>query len=193
MKFVQELYRYIAKEVYGKYTFEMGEHTVDFAEEWAEVDFSSVIEKEFGVDRATYFAATWNVSPEKYIEPNDDARAVLSALEGRCAVLTEAPRVWAEAALRFLNVYELVQDMLFTGEPDIRKPSIEVFNQVGTVLGGPFDSIYSVGDQEESDIIFARAAGMKTIMVGDEETSADFCVRNVQEILGLPIDVHGES
>ena len=33
MKFVQELYRHIAKEVYGKYTFEIGDHTIDFCGE----------------------------------------------------------------------------------------------------------------------------------------------------------------
>src|SRR3989344_4360521 len=43
MKFVQELYRYIAKETYKKYTFEIGDHTVDFAEEWKEIDFSELI------------------------------------------------------------------------------------------------------------------------------------------------------
>ncbi len=146
---------------------------------------SLAVEKEFGVERMTYFAATWNVPPEKYIEPNDDARAVLSALAGRCAVLTEAPSVWAEAALRFLNVYEFVQDTLFTGELDIRKPSAEAFLQVGAALGGPLGAMYSVGDQEESDIVLARAAGMKTIRVGGEETSADFQVGNVREILNL--------
>ena len=50
MKFIQELYRHIAKEVYGKYTFEMGEHTVDFAEDWKSIDFCERIEKEFGID-----------------------------------------------------------------------------------------------------------------------------------------------
>lgn len=154
---------------------------------------SLAVEKEFGVDRAAYFAATWNVPPEKYIEKNDDAHAVLSVLSGRCAILTEAPRVWAEAALRYLNVYEFVKDTLFTGEPDLRKPSAEAFVQVGAALGGPFDSIYSVGDQEESDIVLARAAGMKTIRVGGGETSADFQVKNIREVLGLPIDTRGES
>lgn len=154
---------------------------------------SLAVEKEFGVGRARYFVATWNVPPEKYIEPNDDARAVLSALEGRVAVLTEAPRVWAEAALRFLNVYEFVQDTLFTGEPDVRKPSVEAFQQVGAALGVPFESIYSVGDQEESDIVLARSAGMRTIRVGGGETSADFKVANVREILDLSVDARGES
>ena len=59
---------------------------------------SLAVEKEFGIDRYTYFERTWNVSPEKYIEKNDDAHAVLSKLQGRAAILTEAPRVWAQAA-----------------------------------------------------------------------------------------------
>ena len=50
MKFLQELYRHIVKEVYGKYTFEIGEHTVDFADEWKVIDYCELIKKEFGID-----------------------------------------------------------------------------------------------------------------------------------------------
>ena len=50
IEFVKGLYRHIAKEVYGKYTFEIGEHTVDFAEEWKVIDFCAAIKKEFGID-----------------------------------------------------------------------------------------------------------------------------------------------
>lgn len=53
MKFVQELYRYIAKETYGQYTFEIGEHTVDLAEDWPVIDFCTAIQKEFGLDPLT--------------------------------------------------------------------------------------------------------------------------------------------
>jgi lysyl-tRNA synthetase class 2 len=52
-RFIQELYRHIAKEVYGKYTFQIGDHTVDLAEEWPLVDFVEAIEKEFGVNALT--------------------------------------------------------------------------------------------------------------------------------------------
>ena len=48
--FVKELYRHVAKEVYGKYTFEINGHTVDFAEEWQLVNFSTIIKEKFGVD-----------------------------------------------------------------------------------------------------------------------------------------------
>lgn len=50
MEFIKELYRHVVKEVYGKYTFEIGEHTVDFAEEWPLVNFSDAIKEQFGVD-----------------------------------------------------------------------------------------------------------------------------------------------
>jgi len=53
MEFVKELYRRIVKDVYGRYTFEIGEHTVDLAEEWPTIDFSEVIKKEFDVDPLT--------------------------------------------------------------------------------------------------------------------------------------------
>jgi len=52
MQFVQDLYRHNVKEVYGKYTFEIGEHSVDFAEEWPLVNFCDEIEKEFGINPA---------------------------------------------------------------------------------------------------------------------------------------------
>jgi lysyl-tRNA synthetase class 2 len=53
VKFVQELYRTIVKEVYGKYTFEINEHTIDLAEDWETIDFSEIIELEFGVNPTT--------------------------------------------------------------------------------------------------------------------------------------------
>lgn len=51
--FVKDLYRHIVKEVYGKYTFEINGHTVDFAEEWGVIDFCAVIKEKFGIDPLT--------------------------------------------------------------------------------------------------------------------------------------------
>ena len=50
MKFVQELYRYIVKEVYGKYSFSISGHEVDFAEDWPTMDFSAVMQEHFDID-----------------------------------------------------------------------------------------------------------------------------------------------
>ena len=53
MRFVQDLYRHIVKEVYGKTQFEINGHAVDFDAEWPVVDFVESIEKEFGINAIT--------------------------------------------------------------------------------------------------------------------------------------------
>ncbi len=50
MALVREMYRYIAQETYGKQTFEIGEHTVDLANDWEEIDFCDIIQKHYGID-----------------------------------------------------------------------------------------------------------------------------------------------
>ena len=49
-EFVKALYRHIAKETYGKYTFDIHGHTVDLAEDWQTVDFRTAIQEKFGID-----------------------------------------------------------------------------------------------------------------------------------------------
>jgi len=53
MQFTQDLYRHIVNEVYGKYTFTIGDHTVDFAEEWPRIDFNEIMKGRFGIDPLT--------------------------------------------------------------------------------------------------------------------------------------------
>lgn len=50
MKLVRDLYRYIAKSVYGKTKFTSREMTYDLADEWKEVDYVSIIKENLGVD-----------------------------------------------------------------------------------------------------------------------------------------------
>ena len=50
MKFVKEMYRYIAKEVYGRTKFTSRGMTYDLADEWEEIDYAKVIREKFGVD-----------------------------------------------------------------------------------------------------------------------------------------------
>lgn len=51
--FLKELYRHIVKEVYGTYSFEIHGHTVDFADEWATVDFCAILKEKFSIDPLT--------------------------------------------------------------------------------------------------------------------------------------------
>lgn len=53
MKLVQEMYRFIAKEVYGKTNFEARGHKFDLADDWAEIDYVDEIKRQTGVDVIT--------------------------------------------------------------------------------------------------------------------------------------------
>jgi len=50
MNLVKELYRTIAKEVFGKTKFEYNGHIFDFDNEWPEIDYSDEIKKQTGID-----------------------------------------------------------------------------------------------------------------------------------------------
>lgn len=50
MKLVQDLYRKIAIEVFGKTKFEMKDHVFDLADDWIEIDYASEILKQTGIN-----------------------------------------------------------------------------------------------------------------------------------------------
>lgn len=50
MKLVKDMFRHVAKEVYGTTKFTRGKHTFDLADEWIEIDYSTVILDRLGID-----------------------------------------------------------------------------------------------------------------------------------------------
>lgn len=74
MKVVQELYRYLAHEVYKKYSFTINGHEVDFAEEWKTIDFAEALKKHFGIDPIT-------CSAKEAIGAAREAKVLISGVE----------------------------------------------------------------------------------------------------------------
>jgi lysyl-tRNA synthetase class 2 len=50
MKLIQDMFRYVMKEVYGTLEFEVKGFKIDLAHEWEEIDYAEVIKKHFGLD-----------------------------------------------------------------------------------------------------------------------------------------------
>ncbi|MDB5187655.1 MAG: lysS [Candidatus Kaiserbacteria bacterium] len=50
MQLVQELFRRIAHDVYGRYEFNINGHEVNFAADWETIDFCSIIKEKYGID-----------------------------------------------------------------------------------------------------------------------------------------------
>ena len=53
MALVENLYRMIAQEVYGKTHFTRGEHTFDLSDPWVRIDYADEVTRQTGVDLAT--------------------------------------------------------------------------------------------------------------------------------------------
>lgn len=143
------------------------------------------VEVEFGIPRMEYFEATWDLVPGEYIEPDPGLRSELEDLQGRMALLTAAPRIWALRVLAFLDVEDLFEGKIFTGDPDLRKPSPAVFQMIAGELGVVPGNVFSIGDQEHSDILPAKSIGMKAVKIGPGETIADFQAEDVRQALGI--------
>jgi FMN phosphatase YigB (HAD superfamily) len=73
-------------------------------------------------------------------------------------LLTTAPKVWAERVLAYLGIAEYFED-LYTGEKFGQKD--EIFR----IIAGRYQNATSIGDQIETDILPARAVGIKGIRV----------------------------
>ena len=50
MELTRDLYREIAKAVYGKTKFTRGEHTFDLANDWVEIDYAGIIQEKLNID-----------------------------------------------------------------------------------------------------------------------------------------------
>jgi len=139
-------------------------------------------EREHGVNRNTYFQRTWNIDPSPYIQKNPQVVELFEKLRRKVAILTSAPRVWAANVLQHLGVYPLVENRIFTGETDIRKPKPEAFLQVASIFPADPKQCVSIGDQESTDIIPAKKLGMKTILVGGDSSYADLQIQFISQL-----------
>jgi HAD superfamily hydrolase (TIGR01549 family) len=143
-------------------------------------EISLGVEAEYRIDRYGFFVETWGtLDPAEYIEANEALPEVLNALRGKIALLTAAPLVWAVKVLAHLNLEEAFGDVVYTGEPDLRKPNPQAFQQIADDFGVEVSQVFSIGDQEESDIAPAQAIGMRTVRVGQGETRADYQAEDV--------------
>ena len=149
-------------------------------------EVSLAVEKEFGIDRSEYFVFTWNLEAEEFIDTNELLLPTLQELTIRSGVLTAAPRVWAEKALAFLQIRTLFGDALFTGDPNIRKPDPEAFQQLARFWKLKPSQILAIGDQEQTDILPAKSLGMHTLRIATQaETEADYMAPDIITAIAL--------
>jgi FMN phosphatase YigB (HAD superfamily) len=136
-------------------------------------EMSLGLESAFGIDRMRFFAETWDLQPEEFVLVPDGIRRKLGELSVPLVLLSAAPRVWVDRVLAHMQIAEVFEGRVITGEPDIRKPSEKVFRLAAEMANVPVETIVSIGDQEYTDIIPAKSIGMMALRIGSNETSAD--------------------
>lgn len=146
---------------------------------------SLYIEQNYNIPRKEYFNRTWNLEPENYLQKNKSAKKIFEKIGARSYILTQAPEIWARKVLKFLNISEHVGAKMTTGEQDLRKPDPKVFQNIADYFKVPNEKVYSIGDQEHTDIIPAKNIGMKTVIVGSKSIHADHQIDKIDELLLL--------
>ena len=148
-------------------------------------EISIYFEKEFNINRYEYFGFAWNLDANKYIKQNKKLKHILALLSTKykLAVVTDAPKIWAEKVLIRLDIIKMFRENIFTGESNIRKSFGNAFLAIAKHLGVSVSECVVVGDDKQNDIDFAKEIGMKTIYIGDEPyEQSDYSIKDVCEI-----------
>lgn len=143
------------------------------------------LEARYDIPREEYFRATWDLDPQEYIARNPNLREMLGELQGKIALLTAAPRIWAIKVLSHLQIDDMFGDKIFTGDPNERKPNPVVFQKIASVFEVMPGEVFSIGDQEHTDIIPAKSIGMKAVRIGSSETIADYFANDIELAIDL--------
>jgi len=142
-------------------------------------------EKEFGINRNEYFNFVWNIPANLVLKKDPTLRPLFLNLQKSFTllVLTDAPRTWILNVLNYLDIIDLFEDNIITGESNIRKEFGNAFENILKIKKIKPEDCLSIGDQEKTDIIPAKQLGIKTIYIKDTPSKeADFTIKDIQDL-----------
>lgn len=130
-------------------------------------DVSVGLDRDYGIPMMEYFNASWCVDATRYLRRDDALREGLRATGARLALLTAAPRVWADSAIKALGVSDMFETLHY-GDGRIRKPDEAAFTCVLEDMRVPAESATMVDDDPKCLEVAARL-GMKTLLVSNAD------------------------
>ena len=149
------------------------------------------LEAEYNLDRYDYFNFVWNISTKNIVRKNENLRTMLLELNKKytLVLLSDAPKIWIYNVLDKLNIYDLFEKNIFSGESNFRKEFNNGFSNVLNKMKLKSINCFSIGDQENSDIIEAKKLGIKTIYVNKTKKSkvADINIKSIDNLIDILI------
>lgn len=152
MKLVEEMYKRVAKEVFGTLKFEIYGHKVDFSKKWEKYDFETVVKKETGID---IYKADKNEIIKKLkelkidFEPDVDKWRLIDVLWKYCRKRISGPG--------FLIGHPVELSPLAKRNPEDKR-KVERFNPIiaGSEVGNGYSELNDPLDQEQRFIEQAK-------------------------------------
>ncbi len=152
--------------------------------------YSLGLQKEQGIDRWDYLVHSWNINPEGIIQRVDGLDRMLNDLTKRndLYVVSDAPRVWMGNVMSHLGIRDFFSG-LYSGTNLNLKKKQGLFPHILSDIGAEPSQCYMVGDEEQNDIIPARAIGINTVYLGKSDSAvADYSIRDVLSLRRIIVD-----
>lgn len=138
------------------------------------------LKQEKGIEREEYFDYVWNIDASKYMRSDSKLKELLGRIPYRKAVLSSAPKVWVQKALRQLDIFEQFDGIWW--DNGLKKPDKHAYLQVTDAFNIETENVIMI-DDDPAYLEPAKALGMKTVLIGSEKKP--FIDYRIENIYGL--------
>ncbi|KUO39506.1 MAG: hypothetical protein AVW06_03780 [Hadesarchaea archaeon DG-33-1] len=118
-----------------------------------------------------------------------DAKEVLQNLPGKKGLVTNGPRLSQWEKIEKFGLPKYFDVIVISGEVGVAKPNPQIFHiALSSIDSNPMESFY-VGNYSEQDVIGAKNAGLKSILIRRDDTppkvKPDYEIRDMRELYEL--------
>jgi len=167
MTMIKELYMTIAREVFGKTTFTIGEHEIDLAGDWQTFDYCALIREHYGIDALEATLKEVEAALDTAGIPRDDAMSVARGID----LLWKRVRKSVSGPGFLVNVPVYLEPLAKRSKEDPRV--VERFQVLlaGSEVGKGFSELNDPRDQRERFVAqqALRDAGDDEAQMADQE------------------------
>jgi FMN phosphatase YigB (HAD superfamily) len=141
--------------------------------------------KEYAIPKKDYFDATWDINPKGFISQEYNLDILFHVLSMKSVILTATPKIWALRVLSHLNILSYVSKHIYASEDYTTKQDVEVWKKISKNICTQPQEILSVGDTYETDLKPAKMLGALTVLVGSQNSNADYSISSISSLLDL--------
>lgn len=172
----------IMKEMMQKFSWSLSEAQEQFHEQHLKLKSTTLTLDHFGLDgRAVIDRAFQEMDLETHLKPDLKLKKLFESLpQFHHVILSNASRASTERKLKALGIpLKFFSEIFATYELPVIKPDPQVFQHVIKQTNFAPHQHLMVGDEPNTDILPAKAVGMRTARIGKPFEAADISFENV--------------